>query len=177
MIKIRKIKMKPIALMGAGPVTIGNGKRSVFFFLFFNLSFHHHHAFMAFQFDIGDISVSFLDLFFGQMGGAAAPALGAGRSDSVFLFLGHDILLFRIHDLRPQARCRIPLRIIASDSRIVGFAGTVRRIAGIIHKRTVFLTGRAFLGRGVGFQIISAIVANPACHGHSPYVVGGIPGL
>ena len=93
--------------------------------LFLNIRLHNHHAFMAFQFNIGHVSIPFFKLFFRQMGGSTAPALGAGGCYSVF-FISHGILL--------------GAGLFALYSRVIGGTGAIRGITGIIHKRAVFLT-------------------------------------
>jgi hypothetical protein len=56
------------------------------------VSLKFEHAFAAFQFYIGRISISFQEFLFGQDLGETAPALGAGGLDSV-AFFGHGTLL------------------------------------------------------------------------------------
>jgi hypothetical protein len=55
----------------------------------FTISLKFEHAFAAFQFHIGRISMLFQQLFFGHDLGKTAPALGAGGLDSV-AFFRHD---------------------------------------------------------------------------------------
>jgi hypothetical protein len=65
------------------------------------------------------------------------------------------------------AAIRLPQELIVFDSGVDGLTLTVRRIAGVIDKRTFFFARRALFGRGLGLKLITAFITNPGGHGSS----------
>lgn len=57
--------------------------------------------------------------------------------------------------------------LVVFNSGVNGLTLAVRRIAGIINKRTFFFTRRALFRRCLGLKPITAFITNPAGHGSS----------
>jgi hypothetical protein len=72
----------------------------------------------------------------------------------LYFFFAHDFLLSLL---------------FSGYSRIRRFTGTIRGIAGIVHKGTLFFAGRTLLRRCIRFQIVSALITYPTDHNLSPY--------